>query len=1727
MNIREDNTNYEKLDDLLDAYKDSEPGYINFGPTCAGIDCWFLSADVNNVFIAVENIGDTGQTLVAIQGNASLRVGRFLSIKGCLIGEPEDMRDEIEVFDKAKDKGGYRNLNSSDCFAYDSTPNTILEDAKKNQGLYYLYDGDELIDTQYVMSVVGVGELDWLEKIGLPKVDLQIALSLQMNTFEDSYAVLGGFKITLENKPAFTGIVSVGFVKGELDSFGFSIKGEIPLGGVTLTAVGFNLSGMAGSEPNVIAAELGLAFGKKVELPSLIAKMLDTSDKFFVWEIIGGGEVATDFKNVNISVQANVLGFIEAIGHYRYINGYYHEAGISVGTVKSSLFRFRVEGDVGWSKDSLSIKVSLEGNFKFDFTVKAFGTNWEFAALDVGGGISFDYNSQDKKISTGVVRNDASLCISVNGHANVKILFAKFGVQVNKNWFIEYDPEYSYSTDVRSVIPATSEAEYIECENLQLQSLTREELSTMPTLPEMTRAGSDARYDETIGTDEFPRELLEEMCLELSEDGAGKSIEIMVAAQYTLNDCYWEIVTNGAIYTSKDDLSTTPVTFTQVSHSQYQLSIANPQAGPWILDVYGSKEWNGAILLNAELGNPIETSLSIDDFGTVKKEVVFYEYDDAGNIKTDEEGHQVIKDSYFGNVTQATVTYQAHAGDADALVLLCMEEAGSQEHNGVVVSVLDTTAGDDTKTVTVEIPYDIQGGEYAFYIKAMASDWNGASFSQYSDVFKVVPQTAKLVADNLEIAMNASTPNRYTANFTLTNDGSENASDAHVELVFTTPGYDEPRVLIEDTVSLGAGESREMSFSVLLPDDVDSARGKLTLRIDAEDAIEEGIFDGDAETSQYVSTARILDAGADDIPGATALSWDAVAGAVSYTLKYALNQDWENSVAIEGLTDTSVALLLAPGRYLYTVLAVDEEGNEFGSGKDFGKFDVASIDNLKFLQVGDEIRTEDVFLYDGIYSLENVNLGSFTGTLTLQRVYGNDHDNDDVILSMDVTNGEIASNTPFALENGQYFLAATLPQVRAVERAAFSVTLNGTLIVDNNSQRNSCCITSALDDKGEFFELVSSSIGANAPDDIWDYSLSQGGQLTLSVMTEQAMTTALTFNLYVMDENGDYALNQSFTVEEEGDIILLNRYSILNNFYIEVTAADETELLMHTDYSMSVFFDAFHADVNDETIMDTDDEGSLQVSGWVGYADESDTFLLTIGENDGGVYSLTLEGDTATAALNVYSTSGELLANAAILENGVASIEGMTLYAGNYFIEIASQDEGQGGCNTDFRLSVMPEEIFSYVDEHNTFCIDAEPEKFLMALYITEDGQYDISQVISTHNARVYEALNTGELKELQVQDGVVELLKDCTYYLDVNYLNRSGIVSLDTLGKILSWDNFITVVAEEATGTGQTLRWSNAIGENGETLVISLPDNQYAFKMPFGIAKVNVLGLAEDAKCSVITTERGNEFYSDEMALVATNVENDALLLQGNADGANVFFATVKGTWESGYSARHDTMGFLVPLEGKNKVIDIFDGTGANNIVILGDDENGDALFVDDIYSDSPDDMAKIQSRLANLTEIYAGAGDDVVDMTSARFAYEGAGLTIHGGSGNDVIWVNHGDNCLYGDEGDDMLVGAEGNDLLVGGEGDDTIFGGGGADVCVFSGNWGHDSVVQVAEGSLTLCFEEGDEAYWNPGGLRYDDGVNSLEVSGGVPIDKITVVFGDEKTKAFLGAPGCLKC
>ena len=349
------------------------------------------------------------------------------------------------------------------------------------------------------------------------------------------------------------------------------------------------------------------------------------------------------------------------------------------------------------------------------------------------------------------------------------------------------------------------------------------------------------------------------------------------------------------------------------------------------------------------------------------------------------------------------------------------------------------------------------------------------------------------------------------------------------------------------------------------------------------------------------------------------------------------------------------------------------------------------------------------------------------------------------------------------------------------------------------------------------------------------------------------------------------------------------------------------------------------------------------------------------------------------------------------------------------------------------------------------------------------------------------------------------------TYYYQVKTEDNAGNIS--DWSAIKSFD-----IVSGAVQNLQSFSWNAISGV--ESYIVEYSTDNFATSISFEAAgnEINSVAFPMGTYQWRVKTVDGEVVSNEENVTVLQSVTEPQEFISDADGNIDVFFFNAKGKWLSGYIAQHDGIldgwsgiGEQVSLCGKNKLADIFEGSTDANILVMTDDINGDALFVDDIYTALPGTVSEQQARIAQIDEIRAGNGNDIIDLTSQRFKYVGDGVKIYGGLGDDTIWANNGSNTLYGDAGNDRIVGGAGNDLIAGGAGNDSLHGGGGNDIFTFCADWGNDTVEQLADGEITLWFESGSESNWNADTLTYTNGANSVKVSG-VSADNVTLIFGD---------------
>lgn len=379
--------------------------------------------------------------------------------------------------------------------------------------------------------------------------------------------------------------------------------------------------------------------------------------------------------------------------------------------------------------------------------------------------------------------------------------------------------------------------------------------------------------------------------------------------------------------------------------------------------------------------------------------------------------------------------------------------------------------------------------------------------------------------------------------------------------------------------------------------------------------------------------------------------------------------------------------------------------------------------------------------------------------------------------------------------------------------------------------------------------------------------------------------------------------------------------------------------------------------------------------------------------------------------------------------------------------------------------------------------------------------------------------IRNGEYSEL---DNIITLTMD-----SMNYLLVEGTADLSNQ----EGNRYFLNIFKNENGSDDVVQLDNLAGSKDEVSWESSTVSEYVVEYSMdgfehvlqhttrGTA-VDMLNLPDGTYQWRVKANMDNAEWNDGDTIISDNANATPKVFRSKADASDdIFFASPNGKWSSMYFAKHvgsfdDWTGTndTVSAGGKGRIQDLFFGSADPSMLCLTDSENGDALFLDDAFTGLPEEIEENTGRLFRLQAIVAGAGDDIVDMTSQRFEYSDGNLSIFGGDGDDVIWASRGRNSLYGDAGNDCIVGASSDDLIIGGIGNDHMHGGGGDDIFTFCDNWGVDEVEQLASGKVTFWFTselEGNVA-WDEVSKSFTDGTNHITVKG-FDADQVTLKFG----------------
>ena len=487
---------------------------------------------------------------------------------------------------------------------------------------------------------------------------------------------------------------------------------------------------------------------------------------------------------------------------------------------------------------------------------------------------------------------------------------------------------------------------------------------------------------------------------------------------------------------------------------------------------------------------------------------------------------------------------------------------------------------------------------------------------------------------------------------------------------------------------------------------------------------------------------------------------------------------------------------------------------------------------------------------------------------------------------------------------------------------------------------------------------------------------------------------------------------------------------------------------------------------------------------------------------NGGVTSDTVV--SSCGEMNIYD--GGVASSVIVKDTGIMKISSGGMLKGSLEIQSGGEVSAEAGAVIDFRVAECETDDDYLINDLSL--ITGTPDFTITVSADQSDGTYKLAQGADKFTGTISIGDDTIQYGLLTVNGG------DWVYNNNIySFEQADGNLTL-TIKDYVPGTPIVTNTPESATPVTP----GASVGFEEKT--------DFTVDISVGGKSVNI---EKNGKGVAVYAPRTGFEYSVQangetssgkaQAVAGDNIQS--VLVQAESDGTlDLFMANATDVWSNEYVAKHTGTkdiwagtGETVELAGKNKITDFFyGGAEDDNILYLTDDENGDALFVDDVYSALPGKNLENQSRIENLKVIYAGSGDDVVDMTSQRFEYIGSEMTIHGGDGDDVIWATGSDNDLFGDAGDDRIVGSTGFDLIVGGSGNDTMHSGGGNDIFAFCENWGVDTVEITDNTDITLWFASGDKDNWDAENRVYKEGSNSVVVKGGAN-STITLKFGDD--------------
>ncbi|MDR0932212.1 MAG: hypothetical protein LBM70_04230 [Victivallales bacterium] len=226
-------------------------------------------------------------------------------------------------------------------------------------------------------------------------------------------------------------------------------------------------------------------------------------------------------------------------------------------------------------------------------------------------------------------------------------------------------------------------------------------------------------------------------------------------------------------------------------------------------------------------------------------------------------------------------------------------------------------------------------------------------------------------------------------------------------------------------------------------------------------------------------------------------------------------------------------------------------------------------------------------------------------------------------------------------------------------------------------------------------------VGFGDKTDYYKFSTTEDGALTVNLtMRQQTEKTKYKVTLY----NSVGKKIKSVTVKGElgtlNNIFKKDVLALKGTYYLAIDAGDKGKGKHNGYYDFTVDHDYFLDldEVNDGKSYTVSTATNTSISGWVGFGDASDTYLLRAGA---GAYSVSINGVSAKLKVTLRdATTGKKVKSWSVSEPNKLLLD-HSLLKGNTYLEVKASDNGKGKQNSDYSVSIVANEVFPKATNNN------------------------------------------------------------------------------------------------------------------------------------------------------------------------------------------------------------------------------------------------------------------------------------------------------------------------------------------------------------------------------------------------------------------------------------------